>query len=264
MTETIKAGEIAVAVQDLRMAYDGKLIQQHVSFKVNKGSIFIIMGGSGCGKSTLLRHLVGLLPPAAGRVLYGDTDYWQASTAEQDAIRRGFGMLFQGSALFSTMTIAENVMLPIKLHQPETTPAERRERAAHLLEQVGLAQALDLLPAELSGGMKKRAGLARAMALAPDLLFLDEPSAGLDPISSKKLDELILDVRDRTGATILVVTHELPSLFAIGDDGIFLDAVSLQPIAHGAPKHLLETCENRLVQAFLKRESLVEDYRHES
>lgn len=257
-TEQQATGKIAVTVKDLRMAYDGKLIQEHVSFTVNKGSIFIIMGGSGCGKSTLLRHLVGLLPPAEGQVLYGDTDYWRADVAAQDAIRQQFGMLFQGAALFSTMTIAENVMLPIKLHQPKQTAAERRERAAHLLEQVGLAEALDLLPNEISGGMKKRAGLARAMALDPALLFLDEPSAGLDPISSKKLDELILDVRERTGAAILVVTHELPSLFAIGDDGIFLDAESQQPIAHGAPKHMLENCEHPFVQAFLKRESLSE------
>jgi phospholipid/cholesterol/gamma-HCH transport system ATP-binding protein len=250
---------VAVVVRDLRMAYGHKLIQEHINFEVKKGSVFIIMGGSGCGKSTLLRHLVGLQPPAAGQVLYGETDYWAADEDAQITLRRRFGMLFQGSALFSTMTIAENVMLPIKLFDEKQSAAERSERAASLLESVGLSHALDLLPNEISGGMKKRAGLARAMALDPELLFLDEPSAGLDPISSRKLDELILDVRDRTQAAILVVTHELPSLFAIGDDGIFLDAVSKQPIAHGSPRQLLETCEHPFVQAFLKRESLPEN-----
>lgn len=245
----------AVKVEGLRMAYGHKLIQEHVSFEVRPGSVFIIMGGSGCGKSTLLRHLVGLQPPAAGQVLYGQTDYWQADESEQNALRQDFGMLFQGSALFSTMTIAENVMLPLKLYGERRPARERREKAESLLESVGLAHAADLLPAEISGGMKKRAGLARALALDPKLLFLDEPSAGLDPISSRKLDELILEVRDRTQAAILVVTHELPSLFAIGDDGIFLDAESKRPIGHGAPRQLLEDNDHPFVQAFLKREA---------
>lgn len=250
----------AVEVRGLRMAYGKKLIQEDVSFSVAKGSVFIIMGGSGCGKSTLLKHLIGLQPPAAGHILYGDTDYWAAEAADQDAIRRRFGVLFQGSALFSTMTLAENVILPLKLNgDRRQTATERRERAEQLLELVGLGHAVDLLPNEISGGMKKRAGLARALALEPEFLFLDEPSAGLDPISSRKLDELILDLRDRTGAAVLVVTHELPSLFAIGDDGIFLDAVSKRPIAHGAPKTLLESCDHPFVQAFLKRESLAEE-----
>ncbi|MDP3856170.1 MAG: ATP-binding cassette domain-containing protein [Stagnimonas sp.] len=246
----------AVEVKGLRMAYDKKLIQEDVDFSVAKGSVFIIMGGSGCGKSTLLKHMIGLLAPAAGQVLYGDTDYWAAEIAEQDAIRRRFGVLFQGAALFSTMTLAENVMLPMRLNGPRgQRRGEQRERAEHLLELVGLAPAADLLPNEISGGMKKRAGLARALALQPEYLFLDEPSAGLDPISSRRLDELILDLRERTGAAVLVVSHELPSLFAIGDDGIFLDAVSKRPIARGAPKQLLESCDHPFVQAFLRREA---------
>lgn len=246
--------EIAVEVRDLRMAYGKKLIQEDVSFAVKKGSVFIIMGGSGCGKSTLLKHMIGLLPPAEGQVLYGDTDYWQADADAQDAIRRRFGVLFQGSALFSTLTLAENVLMPMQLNgDAKKSAAERRDRAEELLGLVGLSHAMDLLPNEISGGMKKRAALARALALDPEHLFLDEPSAGLDPISSRKLDELILDLRERTGAAVLVVTHELPSLFAIGDDGIFLDAKSKQPIARGAPKQLLETCEHPFVQAFLNR-----------
>lgn len=249
----------AIEVRGLRMAYGKKLIQEEVEFTVAKGSVFIIMGGSGCGKSTLLKHLIGLQPPAAGQILYGDSDYWASEVAEQDALRRRFGVLFQGSALFSTMTLAENVMLPMKLNgDRKQSQAERRGRAEELLGLVGLSHALDLLPNEISGGMRKRAGLARALALDPEFLFLDEPSAGLDPVSSRKLDELILDLRERTGAAVLVVTHELPSLFAIGDDGIFLDAVSKRPIAHGAPKHLLESCDHPFVQAFLKRESVPE------
>lgn len=245
----------AIDVKGLRMAYGKKLIQEDVEFSVAKGSVFIIMGGSGCGKSTLLKHMIGLLPPAAGQVLYGETDYWAADVAAQDAIRRRFGVLFQGSALFSTMTLAENVMLPMKLNgDRKQSAAERRDRAEELLGLVGLSHALDLLPNEISGGMKKRAGLARALALQPEFLFLDEPSAGLDPISSRKLDELILDLRERTGAAVLVVTHELASLFAIGDDGIFLDAVSKKPIAHGAPKQLLDSCDHPFVRAFLRRE----------
>ena len=249
-----QSGEIAVTVKDLRMSYGNKLIQEDISFAVKRGSVFIIMGGSGCGKSTLLRHLTGLLPPAEGQVFYGDTDYWAADEAEQASIRERFGVLFQGAALFSTMTIAENVMLPLKLHRPDASAAERLERAEHLLSQVGLSHARDLLPSEISGGMKKRAGLARALALEPPLRFLDDPSAGLDPVSSRQLDELILDLRERTGAAVLVVTHELPSLFAIGDDGIFLDAESKKPIAHGSPKHMLDSSTHPFVQAFLNRE----------
>lgn len=247
--------EIAVEVKDLRMAYGKKLIQENIGFEVSKGSIFIIMGGSGCGKSTLLKHMIGLLPPAGGQVLYGETDYWAADVDEQDAIRRRFGVLFQGSALFSTLTLTENVTMPMQLNgDAKKSKAERRDRAEELLGLVGLSHALDLLPNEISGGMKKRAALARALALDPEFLFLDEPSAGLDPISSRKLDELILELRERTKATVMVVTHELPSLFAIGDDGIFLDAKSKQPIARGAPKALLESCEDPFVQAFLNRE----------
>ena len=252
---TTTSSETAVEVKDLRMAYGKKLIQENIHFKVAKGSIFIIMGGSGCGKSTLLKHMIGLLPPADGQVLYGDTDYWQAEVEKQDAIRRRFGVLFQGSALFSTLTLTENVMLPMQLNgDKKKSVAERRDRAEELLALVSLSHAKDQLPNEISGGMKKRAALARALALDPEFLFLDEPSAGLDPISSRKLDDLILELRDRTKATVLVVTHELPSLFAIGDDGIFLDAESKQPIARGAPKALLETCEHPFVQAFLNRE----------
>ncbi len=242
-----------LAVEGLEMRFCERLIQKDVSFKVEKGTIFAIMGGSGCGKSTLLKHMIGLLPPAAGRVLYGGTDYWAATEAEQAKLRVGFGMLFQSAALWSSMTILENICLPMEQHTTLDAPA-REARAREMLAWVDLKDFADYYPADLSGGMKKRAGLARALAAEPPLLFLDEPSAGLDPISSKRLDDLVLSVRERTGAAIVFVSHELPSLFAIADDGIFLDADSKAPIAAGAPRELRETATHPTVRAFLRRE----------
>ena len=235
------------------MRFGDRLIQKDVSFTVEKGCIFAIMGGSGCGKSTLLKHMIGLLPPVAGHVAYGGVDYWAATESERAKLRAGFGMLFQSAALWSSMTILENVCLPMQQHTT-LDAAAREARAREMLEWVDLKDFADYYPADLSGGMKKRAGLARAIAAEPPLLFLDEPSAGLDPISSKRLDDLILDVRERTGAAIVFVSHELPSLFAIADDGIFLDADSKAPIAHGAPRALRESATHPTVRAFLRRE----------
>ena len=235
------------------MRFGDRLIQTGVSFKVEPGTIFAIMGGSGCGKSTLLKHLVGLLPPAKGCVAYHGVDYWAADEATQSELRSGFGMLFQSAALWSSMTILENVLLPLA-RQGKLDEAQREARAREVLEWVDLAKFADFYPADLSGGMKKRAGLARAIATEPPLLFLDEPSAGLDPISSKRLDNLVLDIRKRTGAAVVFVSHELPSLFAIADDGIFLDADSKTPIAHGSPSTLRDTATHPTVRAFLARE----------
>ena len=242
-----------LAVDDLEMRFGERLIQTGVSFKVEPGTIFAIMGGSGCGKSTLLKHLVGLLPPAKGCVAYHGVDYWAADEAAQSGLRSGFGMLFQSAALWSSMTILENVCLPLE-RQGKLDAAQREARAREVLEWVDLAKFADFYPADLSGGMKKRAGLARAIATEPPLLFLDEPSAGLDPISSKRLDNLVLDIRKRTGAAVVFVSHELPSLFAIADDGIFLDADSKTPIAHGSPSTLRDTATHPTVRAFLARE----------
>lgn len=242
-------------VRDLDMRFGARLVQQGVSFSVEPGRIFAIMGGSGCGKSTLLKHLIGLLVPAAGSVCYDEVDYWQADEATQRAVRAGFGVLFQSAALWSSMSVLDNVLLPMQ-QQARWTPAEQRERALEVLSWVGLADFADYAPADLSGGMKKRAGLARAVATEPRVLFLDEPSAGLDPISSRRLDDLILSIRERTGAAVLVVSHELPSLFAIADDGIFLDAESKRPIGHGDPRSLLEQSTHPTVQAFLNRTAL--------
>ncbi len=241
-------------VTDLEMRFGERLIQTEISFTVEKGTIFAIMGGSGCGKSTLLKHLVGLLPPASGTVVYNGVDYWAADDVERNRMRAGFGMLFQSAALWSSMTILENVCLPMEQHMPQLDEAQREARAHEMLEWVGLGKFAGFYPADLSGGMKKRAGLARAIAIEPPLLFLDEPSAGLDPISSKRLDDLVLELRKRTGAAVVFVSHELPSLFAIADDGIFLDADSKHPIGHGSPKYLLETTEHPTVRAFLNRE----------
>lgn len=242
-----------LAVDDLEMRFGDRLIQRGVSFKVDKGTVFAIMGASGCGKSTLLKHMVGLLAPAAGRVAYGGVDYWAADEAGRTRLRGGFGMLFQSAALWSSMTLLENVCLPLERHT--TLDAGQREaRAREMLEWVDLSDFADFYPADLSGGMKKRAGLARAIATEPPLLFLDEPSAGLDPISSKRLDDLVLELRHRTGVAVVFVSHELPSLFAIADDGIFLDADSKTPIGHGSPEALLASSTHPIVHAFLSRE----------
>jgi len=245
-----------LAVEALEMRFGDRLIQTNVSFQIEKGTIFAIMGGSGCGKSTLLKHLVGLLTPARGRVTYDGVDYWSADDAGRARLRSGFGMLFQSAALWSSMTLLENVCLPLEQHQKSMDAGQREARAREVLEWVDLAKFADFYPSDLSGGMKKRAGLARAIATEPPLLFLDEPSAGLDPISSKRLDDLVLDIRQRTGAAVVFVSHELPSLFAIADDGIFLDADSKTPIAHGSPSALRESSTHPTVRAFLAREEL--------
>ena len=241
-----------LSVRDLTLAYDGRVIQQGLDFDIPRGSIFVIMGGSGCGKSTLLRHLIGLQQPAGGRVLYGgDTDFWAASPGEQDNLKRRFGVLFQAGALWSSLTLAENVALP--LEEFTDLPATAiREIVAIKLALVGLSGFENHYPAEISGGMKKRAGLARAMALDPEILFCDEPSAGLDPLSARRLDELLLELRARLGTTIVLVTHELASIFAVATDSIFLDAESRTMIASGNPHHLAQHGP-ALVRNFLAR-----------
>src|SRR5581483_825479 len=227
-----------IIVRDLTMAYGSFVLMREINYVVRRGDIFIIMGGSGCGKSTLLRHLIGLKEPASGEIMYEDMNFTTAEPLEREKKLRRFGVLYQSGALWSSMTLAENVGLPLG-EFTDLKPSQIREIAALKLALVGLAGFEDFYPNEISGGMQKRAGLARAMALDPEILFFDEPSAGLDPISSSLLDELILELRNSLGATIVVVTHELASIFAIGNNSVFLDAESRVQIACGDPKELL-------------------------
>jgi phospholipid/cholesterol/gamma-HCH transport system ATP-binding protein len=241
-----------ITVSNLTMAYGDFVIQRDLNFAVRRGEIFIIMGGSGCGKSTLLRHLIGLIEPARGDVRYDGEDFWKAQPDRRELMLRRFGVLYQGGALWSSMTLAENVALPL-MEFTTLGRAEIEEVASLKLALVGLAGFEEFYPFEVSGGMQKRAGLARAMALDPDILFFDEPSAGLDPISAKLLDDLILQLRDSLGATVVVVTHELPSIFAIGDNAVFLDAETRTMLAVGKPSTLLKECTIPNVRAFLTR-----------
>jgi len=253
--DSIKAGAAAephIIVRNLTMAYGSFVVMRDLNFTVRKGDIFIIMGGSGCGKSTLLRHLIGLNEPARGEILYGDFNFTGADPVQRELLLRRFGILYQGGALWSSMTLAENVGLPLG-EFTDLTPAQIREIAALKLAFVGLKGFEDYYPSQISGGMQKRAGLARAIALDPEVLFFDEPSAGLDPISSRLLDDLILEMRNSLGATIVVVTHELASIFTIGNNSIFLDADSRTMTASGDPKELLAHCTNPTVHRFLTR-----------
>lgn len=241
-----------IEVRNLTMAYGSFVLQRDLTFTVNRGDVFVIMGGSGCGKSTLLRHLIGLKTPAQGQIMYDGVSFWESSPAEREKMMRRFGILYQSGALWSSMTLAENVALPLERYTRLRT-AQIRELASLKLALVGLAGFEDYYPAEISGGMRKRAGLARAMALDPDILFFDEPSAGLDPISARRLDELILELRDSLGATIVVVTHELASIFAIGNNSVFLDAERRTMTASGDPHKLLAECADPTVRSFLTR-----------
>jgi len=239
-------------IRNLTMAYGDTVIQENLNFTVSHGEIFVIMGGSGCGKSTLLRHLVGLMSPQKGQILFDGTDLWQASQAERSQLISRCGVLYQGGALWSSMTLAENLEVPLKEYT-DLSSKQIAEVISYKLALVGLAGFEGYYPSEISGGMKKRAGLARAIALDPDILFFDEPSAGLDPISSRLLDDLILQLRDSLGATVVIVTHELASIFTIGDNSIFLDPDAKTSIASGSPKELLETSTDPRVKKFLTR-----------
>ena len=243
-----------IIVQDLTMAYGSSVVQRDLTFTVNAGDIFIIMGGSGCGKSTLMKHMIGLQEPAKGKVLFGGESLWDAAPDERKHMMMQFGVLYQSGALWSSMTLAENIALPLGEYT-DLNLEEIKEIVSLKLALVGLAGFEDYYPSEISGGMKKRAGLARAMALDPDILFLDEPSAGLDPVSAHLLDELILELRESLGATVVVVTHELASIFAVGNNSVFLDPDTKTMIAEGDPKQLLAESQDPKVRRFLTRGS---------
>jgi len=241
-----------IEVRNLTMAYGDYVVMRDLSFKIRRGEIFVIMGGSGSGKSTLLRHMIGLIEPATGEVLYDGWSFTRAGADERTAMLRRFGVLYQGGALWSAMTLAENVGLPLG-EFTDLTPAAINDIASLKLSLVGLRGFEEYYPSQISGGMQKRAGLARAIALDPEVLFFDEPSAGLDPVSSSLLDDLILELRASMGATIVVVTHELPSIFRIADNSVFLDSQKHTMTACGDPKRLLKESQDPHLHAFLTR-----------
>lgn len=243
--------EYKIEVKDLTLAYGDYVVMRDLNFSIKKGEVFVIMGGSGCGKSTLLRNMIGLQDPAKGAIYYDGKDFTNSDPDEKKKMLRSFGVLYQGGALWSSMTLAENIALPLS-EFTKLSKSDIDELVNLKLALVGLRGFGDFYPAEISGGMCKRAGLARAIALDPEILFFDEPSAGLDPISSRRLDELILQMRDSLGATIVVVTHELASIFTIADRAIFLDNKTKTQGAVGKPSELLK-CENESVRTFLNR-----------
>ncbi len=241
-----------IEVRGLDLAYGSFTVMRNLNFKVRRGEVMVIMGGSGCGKSTLLKHLIGLIEPVRGDILYHGKSFVHADLSEQKLVMRNFGVLYQSGALWSSMTVAENVALPLELYT-ELSSADIADVVSLKLSLVGLKGYEGFYPSALSGGMRKRAGLARAMSLDPEILFFDEPSAGLDPVTSRRLDELILQLREGLGTTIVVVTHELPSIFAIADNSIFLDPETRTMIAKGNPNELLRNPPDPKVRIFLTR-----------
>lgn len=241
-----------IVVENLTLAYGDFLIQKNLNFTINRGDVFIIMGGSGCGKSTLLKSMIGLKSPDMGDISYNGVPFWSSEHQQQETMKRGFGTTFQAGALWSSMTLAENIGLALRQYT-DLSDTAIRDVVAYKLMLVGLAGFEDYYPNEISGGMMKRAGLARAMALDPEILFFDEPSAGLDPISAKLLDDLILELRDSLGTTVVIVTHELASIFAIGNNSVFLDPVTKTQLATGDPNDLRDSHENLAVRNFLQR-----------
>ena len=245
--------QTVIEVRDLVVGFGDHIVLDHVDLDVYRGEILGFVGGSGAGKSVLMRTIIGLLPLRSGKITVLGVDLTTASDAEREAVEQRWGVLFQQGALFSSLTVRENLQFPIReyLHLPEDL---LDELAIAKLDMVGLdASELDKFPSELSGGMTKRVALARALALDPEILFFDEPSAGLDPGTSGSLDQLTLELSRGLGATVVIVSHELPSLFGICDDGIFLDAQTRTAIARGAPRALREACGLPAVCAFMER-----------
>ena len=246
----------AIAVAGIDCGYDGRVLLKNVSFKVERGELFFVIGGSGCGKSTLLRHMIGLRTPTAGAIRYFGEDFTTAIEARRREILKTFGVLYQSAALWSSLSLRENLELPLTEYT-ELSKEERRELIALKLAQVGLSGYEEFYPSELSGGMKKRAGLARALALDPAIVFFDEPSAGLDPVTSRKLDELVSQIRESLGTTMVIVSHELDSIFGIADRVIMLDREAKGIIAEGNPRELTRTSTDKRVLEFLQRREVL-------
>jgi len=248
----MNASKPHIVVEDLTMAYGSFVVQRDLTFTINRGDIFIIMGGSGCGKSTLMRHMVGLKAPAKGKVFYDGVSFWDTDPAQRQQFMRKIGISYQSGALWSSMTLAENIGLPLQ-EFTDLGRNEIQEIVSLKLSLVGLAGFDDYYPSEISGGMQKRVGLARAIALDPEIVFFDEPSAGLDPISARLLDDLILELSDSLGATVVIVTHELASIFTIGNNSVFLDPETKTMLAVGDPKKLRDESGIQTVHKFLTR-----------
>jgi len=247
---------VCVQARNLTLGYGETVVLKDLNFEVEEGEVFVILGGSGCGKSTLLKHLIGLYPPMTGQILIHGRDIASAAGRARKEILRSFGVTYQSGALFGSLTLLENVCLP--LEEFTRLPRDAREAVARMkLKQVGLAGSETKLPSELSGGMQKRAAIARAMALDPGILFLDEPQAGLDPITSAGLDELILTLSANMGITFIIVSHELASIYAIAHRVIMLDGAAKGIIAQGPPADLRDHAANPKVRQFFNREAQV-------
>lgn len=244
------------SIKDLTIGYEDRVVLQSLNFDIMPGDVFVIMGGSGCGKSTLLKHLIGLKYPLSGQIEYCGEDFVSKTDFQRQALQREFGILYQGGALWSSLTLIENVSLPLE-EFTDLSPEIIHIIARYKLALVGLKGFDDFYPAELSGGMRKRAALARAMVLDPKILFFDEPSAGLDPITSRRLDDLIFELKKTLGSTVVLVTHELASIFAIGTQAIFLDGISKSLIAQGSPHALLNENQDPRIQAFLRAREVI-------
>lgn len=241
-----------IEVRDLTMAFGDFVLMRDLNFSVRRGSVFVVMGGSGSGKSVLVRHMLGLLEPAHGEVFYNGESFTRAEPELRAEMLRRVGILYQRNALWSSMSLAENIALPLQEYT-DLSEAEIREIAELKLALVGLRGFEDYMPSQISGGMQKRAALARAMALDPEVLFFDEPSSGLDPVTASRLDDLMLELRDDLGATLVVVSHDLASILTIGDDSILLDTAAKTAIASGPPRELLAHSQDPRVRAFLTR-----------
>lgn len=261
-TETSPEKKLAdyVSVRDLGISYGSRVIQKNLTFDIRQNDIFFVVGGSGCGKTTLLKSMIGLLPPKTGEVLYRlendgkqqQVNFYKSEEATRLELLKKWGITFQSGALFSSMTLAENVALPLQLYT-DLSEKQIAETVAYKLALVGLGGFESFFPSEISGGMHKRAGLARAIALDPQLLFFDEPSAGLDPISSLRLDQLIVQICQALNSTVIIVSHELPSILSIGTNCVFLDAQTKTMLDSGDPKKLLQHSKSDKVRQFLSR-----------